>query len=845
MSAGSIVIDLLMKTGAFETDTARAQSIAKKRAAAIDKAFSDMGTKIAVGAGTAGAALVAMVGTTVANAKEISNLAQLSGASAQEFQRFAAAAKSVGIQQEQVGDIFKDFREKIGEFVSTGGGEMKDFFEQIAPKVGVTADAFRNLSGPQALQLYFDSMQKAGLSTEQMSFYLESAANDATKLIPLLRDNGKELNALGDAAERMGVIMDDKAIAAAKEFSNNLSTMQTLLNSVKIAISNEIIPAINALSQEFLIGVKHAGSYGEALRLFGTINPFRDTGGNIKAITAEIESLTAARERYVKSGSDTSSIDTALDSERKRLDYLKEVQRMQALAGNTGDVSDAISRRLMSPTPSSTPWVPKNEEAIKAGENALKAAQAAMRAARAESQQLTQAQSALAEVMASKEWSGFSTALREQIKLAYNQADAFALSTHAASGLKNVQDMIAAVQREADGLTDAQKAFAEVMASTEWARYSQGQQNSIRLAYEELDTIQQRTKAANELKAARESEQQTALDALDDLNRQIEALQIEIAYKKDAATVISVLSIARLKEKAAILEGFDGSEAAIELINREIEAREKLLGLTIQKDEKGDYWTEWLKAAEENMASFDELAGEVSKNFSAQFGSAFEQMIFESQSLGDAITGLTEGMARAVVNALGQMAAQWVATELIKRLASEATTTAVVAGTAAQAAAGVAANATAAASAAATGPAIAASMAPAAVATSVATAGTNTLLAVAGIVAAMALIPKLAGARANGGPVASGQTYLVGERGPELFTPNTSGAIIPNHALGGPAQGGGVTVNLIEDKSRAGQTQERNNNGAREIDVFVSDIMGDGPRSKAMAKAFGLQRRGY
>lgn len=136
-------------------------------------------------------------------------------------------------------------------------------------------------------------------------------------------------------------------------------------------------------------------------------------------------------------------------------------------------------------------------------------------------------------------------------------------------------------------------------------------------------------------------------------------------------------------------------------------------------------------------------------------------------------------------------------------------------------------------------------MAPAAVATSVATAGTNTLLAVAGIVAAMALIPKLAGARANGGPVASGQTYLVGERGPELFTPNTSGAIIPNHALGGPAQGGGVTVNLIEDRSRAGQTQERNNNGAREIDVFVSDIMGDGPRSKAMAKAFGLQRRGY
>lgn len=41
------------------------------------------------------------------------------------------------------------------------------------------------------------------------------------------------------------------------------------------------------------------------------------------------------------------------------------------------------------------------------------------------------------------------------------------------------------------------------------------------------------------------------------------------------------------------------------------------------------------------------------------------------------------------------------------------------------------------------------------------------------------------GARADGGPVMAGRTYLVGERGPELFTPGSSGGITPNHALGG------------------------------------------------------------
>jgi tape measure domain-containing protein len=38
-------------------------------------------------------------------------------------------------------------------------------------------------------------------------------------------------------------------------------------------------------------------------------------------------------------------------------------------------------------------------------------------------------------------------------------------------------------------------------------------------------------------------------------------------------------------------------------------------------------------------------------------------------------------------------------------------------------------------------------------------------------------------ARASGGPVSAGSTYLVGEEGPELFTPSRSGYIIPNGAI--------------------------------------------------------------
>ena len=53
---------------------------------------------------------------------------------------------------------------------------------------------------------------------------------------------------------------------------------------------------------------------------------------------------------------------------------------------------------------------------------------------------------------------------------------------------------------------------------------------------------------------------------------------------------------------------------------------------------------------------------------------------------------------------------------------------------------------------------------------------------------------KVSGARANGGPVQAGNTYLVGERGPELFTPERSGNIIPNGASAG--QNINISVNF-------------------------------------------------
>lgn len=59
------------------------------------------------------------------------------------------------------------------------------------------------------------------------------------------------------------------------------------------------------------------------------------------------------------------------------------------------------------------------------------------------------------------------------------------------------------------------------------------------------------------------------------------------------------------------------------------------------------------------------------------------------------------------------------------------------------------------------------------------------------------------GTRASGGPVSANTPYLVGERGPELFMPSSSGSIVPNHKMGG-----GVVISPVYNIDARGATAD-------------------------------------
>lgn len=261
-SLGTLTVDLIAKIGGFKSGMTEAEKASAKAARKIEKEQKEMAKKLdetyrKIGAnlkaaftiGFAGAS--AVVGAGMANllsqmdkAKNIPVFAGLAQMGVEEFQKMALAAETVNIPTEKLSDVLKDVNEKIGEFAQTGGGGFKDFFEQVAPFIGLTADELQRMSGRDALLAMVSGMEKAGMTTKEMSFFLESVGSDLTNLLPLLRDNGAELLRLEERASDAGAIMSSDFIESAKVAQEELNFMKMQVEGLRTELAEAFIPVL-------------------------------------------------------------------------------------------------------------------------------------------------------------------------------------------------------------------------------------------------------------------------------------------------------------------------------------------------------------------------------------------------------------------------------------------------------------------------------------------------------------------------------------------------------------------------------------------------------------------------
>ena len=254
-------------TKAMDRSQRRVEMFAKKSQKGLSKtgksfdalgaAASRFGVALSTGAIITGAAR--MIDNATMMAKELDNLSRMAGVGVERFQELAFASRTVGIEQEKLADILKDVNDKFGDYAVTGAGPLVDFFDNIAPKVGITQKAFEGLSSDKALGLYIKTLQEAGVNQQEMTFYMEALASDATALTPLFYNNAAAMDEMALSARDLGVVMDQSIIQGAVEMRDRwdqvLSAMSTKFNRFALGVANGLDMLFNVSEQEQLFEI--------------------------------------------------------------------------------------------------------------------------------------------------------------------------------------------------------------------------------------------------------------------------------------------------------------------------------------------------------------------------------------------------------------------------------------------------------------------------------------------------------------------------------------------------------------------------------------------------------------
>lgn len=238
---------------------------------------------------------------------------------------------------------------------------------------------------------------------------------------------------------------------------------------------------------------------------------------------------------------------------------------------------------------------------------------------------------------------------------------------------------------------------------------------------------------------------------------------------------------------------------------RATEAQQKQELLAYEQQIRDLKWEQWQAQSQTNG-----LIGDCVNGLKGGMSNALVGLLNGTQSLSDVFANLGSNILGNIGNRLSDIAANWIADQIMMETQSKATQASTTAGA-------VAAQGQ-----------IAAAAAPAAAATAASTGGSWAAAGAAALSALMSLATSIfGGGRFNGGSVIGGNMYRVGEHNrPELFQtsngnqymiPGENGRIIPGRDIGG---GGGISmpVNITiqttngfsdDDSRRLEQTMER------------------------------------
>ncbi|MDN3524358.1 DUF4214 domain-containing protein [Halomonas sabkhae] len=210
-------------------------------------------TLLGVGTALAGAFAAGSIRNQARVIADTHSLAEALDVSTGKLQAWQYAGEQVGLGADKMGDIFKDTSDKLGDFARTGAGEAVDLVEQM----GLNIDKLVQRSPDQQLLKIGEALD--GLTASERTFFLESLADEAVRLQPLLENNAAGLREYTAEARALGVAMDDGAIDSAVQANRAMLQLEGSINGLVNQLTAELGPGLASTVEDFTDWIERAG----------------------------------------------------------------------------------------------------------------------------------------------------------------------------------------------------------------------------------------------------------------------------------------------------------------------------------------------------------------------------------------------------------------------------------------------------------------------------------------------------------------------------------------------------------------------------------------------------------
>lgn len=347
-SLGTLTLDVVANIGGYTRGLDAAEREAKKRAAAIEKAFD--GAFIAIGAGfaamaSAGAAALAVVNQQAEAIAGYQDLAEKIGDTAEAIASLQTAATVSGTSLDSVATAFNKLNNTLAEG-GTAGADAAKALEAI----GISVEEFTKLSPVDKVDAFAKALNNFQEGSEKSVIAIQALGRAGAELLPFFND-------LADGSER-NVRLTQEQIEAADAYTKQVAHLQDQFNQFIQQQTSSLIPTLSAVVDLLSQLAKNEDVVAAAtflleksvkafLVVFQTIAVvasdvifvFKQTGQEIGALMAQL----AALARFDLSGFKAISEAVKDDAQRARAE-LDKFQKQVMAVGQPAFIDDEVRR---------------------------------------------------------------------------------------------------------------------------------------------------------------------------------------------------------------------------------------------------------------------------------------------------------------------------------------------------------------------------------------------------------------------------------------------------------------------------------------------------------------------